>query len=121
MSWIQITTPESIPLREGRSVCVGEREIAIFNLGDRLAAVDAACPHRGGPLCDGIVTTNGAASGTLQGHAVVCPLHGWKIDLATGNVLKPDVSVRVETYDVRVKDGFVEVDIPAYAKRTLAA
>ena len=115
MNWIRVTKPESIPLREGRTVMLGDREIAIFNLGDRFAAVDAACPHRGGPLCDGIVTGSGAPSlacGTVKAHAVVCPLHGWKIDLQSGRVLKPDVTVRVDTYDVRIEEGAIEVAIP---------
>src|SRR5882724_6085384 len=53
MKWIRVTTTENIPLREGRCVQIGDEEIAIFNLGDRFVAVDNACPHRGGPLCDG--------------------------------------------------------------------
>lgn len=99
MSWIRITKAENIPLREGRSVRLGEEEIAIFNLGDRYVAVDNSCPHRGGPLCDGIVA----------GDTVVCPLHGWKISLETGAVLKPDVCVRVGTYPVSVEDGVIRV------------
>jgi nitrite reductase (NADH) small subunit len=103
--WIRITSPQSIPLHEGRCVNLGDREIAIFNLGSKLVAADNACPHRGGPLCDGIVT------GAVGGHAVVCPLHGWKIDLETGRVLRPEVSVKVDTYKVRVNDGIVEIEI----------
>ena len=99
MNWIRITHAENIPPREGRSVRLGEDEIAIFNVGDRYVAVDNSCPHRGGPLCDGIVT----------GDAVVCPLHGWKISLDTGAVLKPDVCVKVGTYPVSVEDGVIRV------------
>jgi len=99
MKWIRITQAENIPLREGRSVRIGDDEIAIFNLGDRYLAVDNSCPHRGGPLCDGIVS----------GDTVICPLHGWKISLETGHVLKPDVSVRVGTYPVEVDDGVIRV------------
>jgi nitrite reductase (NADH) small subunit len=94
MKWIRVTPAENIPLREGRSVRIGDTELAIFNLGDRYLAVDNACPHRGGPLCDGIVS----------GDTVVCPLHGWKISLETGGVMKPDVCVKVETYPVSVGD-----------------
>jgi nitrite reductase (NADH) small subunit len=130
MNWLRITNPESIPLREGRCVDLGDREIAIFNLGTdkagnpRLAAVDAACPHRGGPLCDGIVTGSGApslAGSRVLGQAVVCPLHGWKIDLETGYVLKPEVSVKVDTYEVRVRDRIVEIAIPGPAAKRVAA
>jgi nitrite reductase (NADH) small subunit len=99
MNWIRITKAENIPLREGRSVRLGDEEIAIFNLGDRYVAVDNSCPHRGGPLCDGIVS----------GDTVVCPLHGWKISLETGSVLKPDVCVKVGTYPVSVEDGIIRV------------
>jgi len=99
MKWIRITQAENIPLREGRSVRIGEDEVAIFNLGDRYVAVDNACPHRGGPLCDGIVS----------GDAVVCPLHGWKISLDTGEVLKPEVCVKVGTYPVSVEDGVIRI------------
>ena len=77
--WVRLASCDSIPLREGRAVRVAEREIAVFNLGDRFLAVDNECPHRGGPLADGIVS----------GAAVVCPLHAWKIDLETGCVARP--------------------------------
>jgi nitrite reductase (NADH) small subunit len=103
MKWIRVTHAENIPLREGRSVQMGEDEIAIFNLGDRFVAVDNACPHRGGPLCDGIVS----------GASVVCPLHGYKVCLETGRVLKPDVAVRVDTHPVKVEDGVVLVKLEA--------
>ncbi|HEV2445385.1 MAG TPA: nitrite reductase small subunit NirD [Candidatus Sulfopaludibacter sp.] len=101
MKWIRVTNIENIPLREGRSVKIGGDEIAIFNLGDRFMAVDNACPHRGGPLCDGIVS----------GATVACPLHGYKVCLESGNVLKPDVSVRVDTYPVRVEDGVISIQL----------
>ena len=107
MNWTPITKAENIPLREGRSVRVGDREIAIFNLGGRFAAIDNECPHRGGPLCDGIVS----------GSAVICPLHGWKISLESGAVLRPEVCVRVETYPVRTIDGIVAVQLPAQMKK----
>ena len=106
MKWIRVTSTENIPLREGRSVKIGEDEIAIFNLGDRFLAVDNACPHRGGPLCDGIVS----------GASVTCPLHGYKVCLESGNVLRPDVAVRVDTYAVRVDDGVISVRLEAKRK-----
>jgi len=102
MSWIRITEVENIPVREGRSVKVDRDEIAVFNLGDRFAAIENRCPHSGGPLCDGIVS----------GATVICPLHGWTVCLDTGDILKPQVPVRVEVYPVRVEDGVVEVDLP---------
>jgi nitrite reductase (NADH) small subunit len=98
MKWIRVTETGNIPLREGRSVRIGEEEIAIFNLGEsEFVAVDNACPHRGGPLCDGIVS----------GKVVTCPLHGYKVSLESGHVVKPDVAVKVNSYPVRVEDGVV--------------
>lgn len=102
--WIRITASENIPPREGRAVEVAGREIALFNLGDRFLATDNRCPHQGGPLCDGIVT----------GTSVVCPLHAWKVDLASGGVERPAVAKEhcVETYPVRVEDGIVVIGLP---------
>lgn len=73
-TWVRITRTENIPLCEGRAVNAGSREIAIFNLGDRFLAIGNRCPHRSGPLADGIVS----------GDTVVCPLHAWKFSLDTG-------------------------------------
>ena len=109
MKWIRVTRTENVPLREGRCVTIGEEQIAIFNLGDRFVAVDNECPHRAGPLCDGIVS----------GATVACPLHGYKICLDTGNVLKPDVIIRVETYPVRVEDGVISIQVES--SREIAA
>jgi nitrite reductase (NADH) small subunit len=102
MSWIKITEVGNIPVREGRSVKIDKEEIAVFNLGNRFAAIENRCPHSGGPLCDGIVS----------GATVVCPLHGWKVCLDSGDILKPQVPVRVEVYPVRIADGVIEVDVP---------
>ena len=102
--WLRVTTGENIPVREGRAVVIGDREIAIFNLGDRYLATDNECPHRGGPLCDGIIARS----------SVVCPLHGWKVNLETGQVERPSGATElcVETYPTRVEDGVIVVGLP---------
>jgi nitrite reductase [NAD(P)H] small subunit len=101
--WVRVTPCDSIPVREGRPVAIGGREIAIFNLGDRFLATDNRCPHNGGPLCDGIVS----------GDAVVCPLHAWKISLQTGAVERPGAGAAcVATYPTRVEDGVVLLGMP---------
>ena len=101
--WVSVARGELIPPREGRSVWIGDREIAIFNLGDGFLATDNQCPHKGGPLCDGIVT----------GRSVVCPLHAWKINLESGAVERPGrAGACVTTYPVRVSDGIVMVLLP---------
>ena len=101
--WLRITACENIPPREGRAAMAGGRAIAIFNLGDRFLAVDNRCPHKGGPLSDGIVA----------GDSVVCPLHTWKVSLETGCVERPAGSgTCVRTYATRVEAGVVLVELP---------
>ena len=102
--WIRVTAVENLPLREGRAVQLGDREVALFNLGNRVLATNNRCPHQGGPLCDGIVT----------GDSVVCPLHAWKTNLATGKVERPATATDhcVETYPTRIEDGVVVIGLP---------
>jgi nitrite reductase (NADH) small subunit len=101
--WIRTVRCEDIPLREARSVRLSGRDIAIFNLGDRFLAVDNRCPHKGGPLAEGIVS----------GKTVICPLHSRKVCLETGDVLNsPDASRCVETFRTRVEDGVVSLELP---------
>jgi len=104
MSWIRITPADNIPLREGRAVSLGGEEIAIFNLGAKFLAVSNRCPHRGGPLAEGIVS----------GESVVCPLHGWKLCLTSGEVKRPpEQQACVQLYPVKVVDGIVLLEIAA--------
>jgi nitrite reductase (NADH) small subunit len=74
MGFQLIGSAADVPLLEGRTVTVGGRRIAVFRTRDGFHAVDAACPHKGGPLADGLVADN----------CVTCPLHGWRFDLRTG-------------------------------------
>ena len=101
--WIEVAKAENIPLREGRAVEVEGKELAIFNLGDRFFAVENQCPHRGGPLADGIVS----------GNVVVCPLHAWKVCLEDGSVVKPiEERACVASYNTKVEAGVVWVQLP---------
>ena len=102
--WVRITHCENIPLREGRAVDAGGLEIAVFNLEDHFLAVSNRCPHRNGPLADGIVS----------GDTIVCPLHAWKFDLETGaGVSSASTSSCIETFRTCVEDGIVLVELPA--------
>jgi nitrite reductase (NADH) small subunit len=85
-------------------VTVAGRELAIFNLGHRFVATESRCPHKGGPLADGIVS----------GESVVCPLHAWRINLGTGQVERPgDAGACVQTYPTFVDNGIIVVGLPA--------
>ena len=107
VNWLRITEAENIPLREGRRVTVGGREIAIFNLGDRFVALDNRCPHRGGPLADGIVSVTG------ETVSVTCPLHNWRVAVDSGRVVKPSegAAACLRTFPVKVERGVVTIDI----------
>lgn len=83
----------SIPPGEGRVYAVNGENIAVFHTrGGAVYAVQAACPHKGGPLADGLV----------GGTTLICPLHAWKFDLATGQALFGDCGLK--TYPVRIDD-----------------
>lgn len=83
-----------IPPGEGRTFEVGGLRIAVFHERDgAIYATQASCPHRGGPLSDGLL-----GAGTL-----VCPLHSWKFDLASGAALLGACGLM--TYPVRLRDG----------------
>lgn len=98
--WVAIGACTDIPQREGRLVTLGGREVAVFNLGDRFTALDNRCPHKGGPLSDGIVA----------GNAVVCPLHAWRVNLDSGEVERPCAAAPpAAVYQTKVDDGVVFV------------
>ena len=112
MSWIPITAVENIPLREGRAVKVGAEEIAIFNLGDRFLAIANRCPHKGGPLADGIVS----------GDSVICPLHSWKVCLSTGEVKRPaEAAACARSYPVVVANSIVMIQLATEQEQKEAA
>lgn len=100
-TWIAITPTENVPPREGRAVKVGDLEIAIFNINGRFLTIENACPHKGGPLCDGITS----------GTTVVCPLHGQRFDLETGAPVLASQADCLATFPTRVDDGIILVDL----------
>jgi nitrite reductase (NADH) small subunit len=91
---------DQVPPGEGREFEVAGRRIAVFRLRSGwVAATDAACPHRGGPLADGIVGMN----------SVVCPLHGRRFALAGGEA--GDDDCRLVAHPARVEEGEIVVDL----------
>ncbi len=81
VSRIRIGTLSDIPQLGSRTVTTDDGDIAIFRtFDDQLFAVKDSCPHRNGPLSQGIV----------HGHKVTCPLHNWIIDLESGEATGPD-------------------------------
>lgn len=103
--WWKICAVRDIPALGARVVKVGELNIAIFRTADdRIFALRDRCPHRGGPLSQGIV----------HGEHVTCPLHGWVVGLADGMAVAPD-SGCAPRYVARVEDGEIWLDLtPAF-------
>jgi nitrite reductase (NADH) small subunit len=90
----------------GKAVVVGEREIALFNVGGRYYALDNTCPHQGGPL----------AEGWLDGAVVTCPWHAWTFKLSDGKMTLGDFAC-VDTFDVRVEGDDIRVSRTPQAAR----
>jgi nitrite reductase (NADH) small subunit len=88
---------DDVPLGEGRALVLGDRRIAIFRAAAGWFALDAVCPHRGGPLEDGIVCD----------RAVICPLHERRFDLASGGALSGGDGVAAHAVEVRGDRVFV--------------
>jgi nitrite reductase (NADH) small subunit len=92
---------DEIPVGEGRVVVVDGTQVAVFHLRDgTLRAVDAVCPHKGGPLADGLA----------DDCVVVCPLHNHTFDLSSGaEVSGADMSVR--SYPIEVVGGTIRLTL----------
>ncbi len=85
---------DQIPMGEGRVFPVRGLEVAVFHTrAGAVYATQAECPHRNGPLADGLV------GGTI----LMCPFHSRKFDLTTGVGLMGDCDI--QTYPVRLSEG----------------
>lgn len=96
-NWTQIAKLDDIPRLGARVVRTDTMDIAVFRTAtDQVFALKDSCPHKGGPLSQGIV----------HGASVTCPLHNWKIDLASGEALGADEGC-THKYPVKVENGVV--------------
>jgi nitrite reductase (NADH) small subunit len=101
--WIDIGKLEDIPLRGARVVKTAKGCVAVFRTAENEAfALDDRCPHKGGPLSQGIV----------HGRSVTCPLHNWVIDLASGEAQGADKG-SVKTIPLKTKAGRLLLDAKA--------
>jgi nitrite reductase (NADH) small subunit len=99
--WIAIAQIDDIPRLGARTLQTETQKIAVFRTGnDEIFALRDRCPHRGGPLSQGIV----------HGQAVSCPLHNWKIDLQSGEVQGPDQGC-VRSYEIKVEERVVYISL----------
>ncbi|GIL01296.1 MAG: tRNA-(guanine-N1)-methyltransferase [Alphaproteobacteria bacterium] len=106
-NWIAIGTIDDIPRRGARCVATPRGRIGVFRTADdRVFAIEDHCPHKGGPLSQGIV----------HGASVTCPLHNWVISLETGQAQGADVG-SVTIIPVRNEDGRLFIALLAGATR----
>jgi len=100
-NWTQIVTLDEIPTLGSRVVKTDTLTIALFRTSNNeVFAIKDECPHKQGPLSQGIV----------HGNSVTCPLHNWKIDLASGEAMGADEGC-VNTFKTKVENGIVFINI----------
>lgn len=111
VKWFRVARVGDIPNKEGRRVEYGEHVAAVFNLGTEYLAVENQCPHKKGPLADGIVA----------GKNVFCPMHNWKISLESGCALSGGTG-QVKTFPVKVMESeiYLAFESAAYQACDLA-
>ncbi|MBP1804882.1 nitrite reductase small subunit NirD [Rubellimicrobium aerolatum] len=108
--WIDIGALDDVPLRGSRCVATPTGKVGVFRTADdRVFAIRNECPHKGGPLTEGIV----------HGHSVTCPLHNWVISLETGEAQGADEGA-VGTIPVRLDSGRILLLRAAIAAKAAA-
>jgi nitrite reductase (NADH) small subunit len=109
---------EDFPVGKFKIVMAGDVEIGIVRLGTGvLHAVRNRCPHKGAPICKGILggtwppSRVGELAFEREGEVLVCPWHGYEFDLNTGLELYQDRPTRLRKYNAAVEDGQVIVTL----------
>lgn len=113
---IAVAPLNSLPVNQGVLVRLADRELALFNLGSRCLVIDNECPHQGGPLSDGIVSS-------VDGQVTVtCPMHSRRVCLESGRIVKPATfGPCVRTYPAAIENGVVYLSLePAPAPECAA-
>jgi NAD(P)H-dependent nitrite reductase small subunit len=101
---VRLGPVDQIPVGEGRAFLVGDEPVAVFRpRSGGLYALRAICPHRGGPLADGL----------LDGEVVMCPLHNHKFELSSGSCLSGGDVDDVAAYSAADDDGELVVSLVA--------
>jgi nitrite reductase (NADH) small subunit len=101
MAWHRVAAVADCPPGRALETLVGNRIVALFNVGGEFHALDGVCPHQGGPL----------GKGRLQGCIVTCPWHGWQFDVRDGQH-QLSATIRQERLPSRVEGGEVYVETP---------
>jgi 3-phenylpropionate/trans-cinnamate dioxygenase ferredoxin component len=97
--WVDVAFFDDFPPATRKVVDVDGIQVAVFNLHGELHAIEDICTHDGGEL----------ASGQLENEVIICPRHGARFSIITGEVLGPPAYQAVQTFPVRVKNGLIQV------------
>ena len=101
MSFVKLTIESDLPpINEAKEFPCNGKTICVANVNGTYSAMDNVCPHRGGPLGQGMV----------EGSKVVCPWHGWAWDTKTG-FAEQDPNMKVAVYPLKIEDGEVLIDL----------
>ncbi|MBG4885049.1 nitrite reductase small subunit NirD [Pseudomonas aeruginosa] len=105
MNWLDICSLDEINPLGSRVVAGPKGDIAIFRAADdQVFALDDRCPHKGGPLSQGLI----------YGKRVACPMHNWQIELESGEAVAPDQGC-AHRHPVRVENGRVLLGLDSVA------
>lgn len=105
MNWLDICALDEINPLGSRVVAGPKGDISIFRAADdQVFALDDRCPHKGGPLSQGLI----------YGKRVACPLHNWQIELESGEAVAPDQGC-AHRHPVRVENGRVLLGLDSVA------
>ncbi len=100
-NFTKLTTESELPLAdEAKEFPCGAKTICIANVNGTYRALDNVCPHRGGPL----------GQGMIEDGKVVCPWHGWAWDPKTGAATQ-DSSMKVAVYPLKIEGGDVLIEV----------
>lgn len=97
--WIDVAPAQVFPPGTSREIDIDGTPVAIFNLDGRYYAIENICTHDGGIL----------TGGAIEGDVIVCPRHGARFSITTGEVLAPPAYEDVTTFPVRIEAGTVQV------------
>lgn len=97
--WVDVAGVNEIPPGGSKVVYVEDAKIALFNLGGSFHAIEDVCTHDGEEL----------ASGKIEGEEIVCPRHGARFRIKTGEVTAPPAYEPVYAFPLRVQDGRIQV------------
>ncbi len=92
---------DELPEGERLFIELGDEQVVIFNLDGEYYAIADTCTHDQGPL----------GEGEVEGHEIICPRHGARFDIRTGEVLSLPAVQDVSTFPVRVNEGMVEIGV----------